>query len=69
MIYVMSEPITISYQETEKDVMLKLCFCDEIQEKDYKINEIQINIDDDINLLPNQIELGRFRLKRGLFEK
>ncbi len=67
VVYVMSEPITITYQETERDVMLKLCFCDEIQEKDYKINEIQINIDDDMNLLPNQIELGRFRLKKGAY--
>ena len=67
VVYVMSEPINISYHETEKDVMLKLCFCDEIQEKDYKINDIQINIDDDMNLLPNQIELGRFRLKKGAY--
>lgn len=67
VVYVMSEPISIAYQETEKDVMLKLCFFDEIQEKDYKINDIQINIDSDMNLLSNQIELGRFRLKKGAY--
>ena len=60
------EIITIS-KGIIKDVMLKLCFCDEIQEKDYKINDIQISIDSDMNLLPNQIELGRFRLKKGAY--
>ncbi len=67
VVYVMPETISIAYQETEKDVMLKLCFGEELQEKDYKINDIQISIDSDMNLLPNQIELGRFRLKKGAY--
>lgn len=67
VVYVMPETISIAYQETEKEVMLKLCFGEELQEKDYKTNDIQISIDSDMNLLPNQIELGRFRLKKGAY--
>ena len=67
VVYVMSEPISITYQETEKEVMLKLCFGEEIQEKDYKTNDIDMKIEGDMNLLPNQMELGRFRLKKGAY--
>ena len=65
--YTMSSPISLAYGETEQDVMLKLCFHDETQNQDYKIAYIDIKIEEDMTLLPNQIELGRFRLKKGAY--
>lgn len=67
ILYVMAEPISIPYTETEKDVMIKLCFYDDMQSEDYKTTFIDINLYDDMTLLPNQIELGRFRLKKGAY--
>ena len=66
-LYLVSEPVLLYYEETEKDVMLKLCFHDETQDQDYRIAYIDIKIDEEMQLLPNQIELGRFRLKKGAY--
>lgn len=67
LLYVVSESVTIPYAETEKDVMIKLCFHDDVYSQDDKTTLIDINLYEDMNLLPNEIELGRFRLKKGAY--
>lgn len=67
MLYVIPEPVFVQYNEAETDVMIKLNFYDEIQDKDYKTVYIDIEIEDNMKLLDNQQELGRFKLKRGAY--
>lgn len=66
-LYLLSKSISVSYCETESDTMIKINFYDETQDSDYKTTYIEIEIDDNINILDNQQELGRFKLKRGAF--
>lgn len=67
MLYVVPQPIFVQYSETETDVMIKLNFYDEIQDKDYKTAYVDIEIDDNMKILDNQQELGRFKLKKGAY--
>lgn len=67
MVYVVQNPIFVQYNETETDVMIKLNFYDEIQDKDYKTAYVDIEIDDNMKILDNQQELGRFKLKKGAY--
>lgn len=67
MLYVVPQPVFVQYNETETDVMIKLNFYDEIQDNDYKTSYIDIEIEDNMKLLYNQQELGRFKLKKGAY--
>ena len=66
-LYVLNSPTRISYSETEIDVLIKLNFYDEIIDKDYKTQFVEVEIDRNTRLLDNQVELGRFKLKKGAY--
>lgn len=66
-LYVISDPVAISYSETGTDVIIKLDFNDETSDKDYRIRNIEITLDRDLDILDNQIEIGRFKLKSGAY--
>jgi len=66
-LYVIDSPSSISYKETEVEVIIKLCFYDELKDNDYETQYINIEIDPNLNILDNQIEIGRFKLKAGAY--
>ena len=66
-LYVFNSPTLINYADTEVDILIKLNFYDEIKDKDYRTQYVEIEIDRNTGLLDNQIELGRFKLKKGAY--
>lgn len=66
-LYVISAPTSITYGETEVEVIIKLGFYDELRDNDYETQYIDIGIDNDLEIQDNQIELGRFKLKTGAY--
>ncbi|WP_058486173.1 hypothetical protein [Defluviitalea phaphyphila] len=66
-LYVLNNPTSITYGETEVEVMIKVNFYDELKDHDYLTQYIEIEIDQDMNLMDNQKELGRFKLKKGAY--
>ena len=66
-LYVINAPTSITYGETEVEVIIKLNFHDELRDNDYKTQYINIEIDPNLEIQDNQIELGRFKLKRGAY--
>jgi hypothetical protein len=52
---------------TETDVSIKLNFYDETSNKDYRTQNIAIEIDSNMQIETNQIEIGRFKLKSGAY--
>ncbi len=66
-IYLLNEPITIDYEATDVEVLIKLVFLEQSLESDYKIQYISVVLDRDTNIKDNEIELGRFKLKEGAY--
>ncbi len=66
-LYVLNNPTSISYQETEVEVVIKLNFYDQLQDNDYKTQYMEIEIDSNMKIADKQIEIGRFKLKRGAY--
>lgn len=66
-IFVLNKNVPIEYRETEVEVLIKLNFHELVKDNDYETQYVDITIDKDINLLENQKELGRFKLKKGAF--
>ena len=66
-LYVIHQPAVLSYRETEIEVLIKLNFYDEIRDKDYETQFVEVEIDRDVSMRGNQIELGRFKLKKGAY--
>lgn len=66
-VFMINNPTPLSYQETETEVMIKLNFHEQTQDKDYLTYYVSIEIDHDTNLTDSQLELGRFKLKKGAY--
>lgn len=66
-IYLINKKLSIDYEATEVDVLIKLVFLDERQETDYNVQDIEIVLDRNTEILENEIELGRFKLKAGAY--
>ena len=66
-LYVMSSPTSLSYKETDAEVAVKLNFYEEIRNKDYLTQYTEIEIDPSVRLKESQLELGRFKLKKGAY--
>ncbi len=66
-IYVIGKPTILSYGATEDEVSIKMNFYDEISDKDYRTQYIEIEIEPYTEITENQLELGRFKLKKGAY--
>lgn len=65
IIYVLKKDKMIPYENTENTVMLKVRFRGETKNSDFIRYESEIIIDDDLNIQSDEIELCRFKLKKG----
>lgn len=66
-VYLINDKLTISYEATDVDVLIKLVFLEESLEADYKIQYVSVVLDKNVVIKENEIELGRFKLKNGAY--
>ena len=65
--YVVSSLPKLNYGETDTEVAIKLLFKEEEQLLDYKTQAIDLIIDGRVQIKKDEIELGRFKLKKGAY--
>ncbi|MEJ6949906.1 DNA and RNA helicase [Natronospora cellulosivora (SeqCode)] len=65
IIYILEELCKIRYENTNKEMIVKIRFLAKEEKKDFKIYSSDIILDDDLELKSNEIELGRFKLREG----
>lgn len=66
-IYLIPNDISIDYKETDVDVIIKIKFYEEVEDKDFRSQYFEIEIDESLVILDNEQELGRFKLKKGAY--
>lgn len=66
-VYLISENISIDYEATDVEVLIKLIFLEQSQDADYRTQYISISLDKDTSIKQNELELGRFKLKEGAY--
>ena len=64
-VYVLPERDSVTYWATDAWTVLKIQFGSEILTRDFRSYEGSLVLDENTNILPNEIELGRFKLKHG----
>jgi len=64
-VYVLPERSGVEYTATDTWTVLKIQFGTEKQTRDFRIYEGRLALSESTNILPNEIELGRFKLKQG----
>ena len=64
-IYALSAKTGLPYNASDKWTVLKIRFGAEELTRDFRIYKGDLALDDNVNILPNEMELGRFKLKLG----
>jgi hypothetical protein len=64
-VYVLSEPVSVPYRPTDEWTVLKIRFGGEERTRDFLRYSGELILDANTNVLPNEMELGRFKLKQG----
>ncbi|WP_027624796.1 hypothetical protein [Clostridium lundense] len=65
MIYILKKNYTIQYESTNQVQVLKIRFLGETINKDFIKLESEIFLDDDLQISKDEMELCRFKLKKG----
>lgn len=64
-LYFLEEEDAVEYRSTDSWTVLKIQFAPRYPHPEYEWYEGKLVLDQNINVLPNEIELGRFKLKVG----
>jgi len=64
-LYKLKEKAGVSYEPTDAWTVLKLQFSTQVPHKEYTIFTAELVLDTKTELLPNEMEMGRFKLKQG----
>lgn len=64
-LYLITEPITMTYHPTDVYTLFKLAFKEETRRNGYIYREVEASLTDRLELLDGEIELCRFKLKTG----
>ncbi|CAH1189909.1 hypothetical protein PAECIP111893_00007 [Paenibacillus plantiphilus] len=64
-LYVLAADCKLPYKATGRDLVVKLQFQESATRGDMVCYESEIVLDDHVELRPNELELGRFKLKEG----
>ena len=64
-IYKLCDKALVPYEHTDSWTVLKLRFNPQTQNKDYVHYTAELCLDTDTTIKPNEMEMGRFKLKRG----
>ncbi|MGM0508837.1 MAG: hypothetical protein ACQERZ_06665 [Fusobacteriota bacterium] len=63
-IYILDDKTEIDYPESNVEVVIKISILEE-ENRDYDIKKLNITSDENKDLLKNELELGRFKLRKG----
>lgn len=64
-IYTLRETFSIPYENYSKEMILKVRFLDEETDSSFLKFQSQVFLDDNLDLMSNEVELCRFKLKEG----
>ena len=64
-IYYLREPMTVAYQPTDEYMILKLVFASPIDQRGTLVYPLEAALTNNLTLSNNEMELCRFKLKRG----
>jgi hypothetical protein len=64
-VYVLESGASVKYEPTDEWIVLKARFGAEEKSRDFVCSTGELVLDSNVELLPNEIEFGRFKLKRG----
>lgn len=64
-LYLIKNEMSVTYSPTEKYIMLKMIFEPEILNENFLQRDVKIILSEDMNLSDNEMELCRFKLKKG----
>lgn len=66
-IYLINEALSVSYADTNNEVMIKLNLLERLEDEDFTTQCIDVKLDFDMSIKKGQLELGRFKLKNGAY--
>ena len=64
-LYLIKEPVAVEYAPTDEYIMLKIIFEPELLTENFLQRNIRVELSPDMNLSANEMELCRFKLKKG----
>lgn len=64
-LYKLREKVLIPYEHTDSWSILKLRFSPQIPHREYTHFTAELVLDTDLDIKPNEMEMGRFKLKKG----
>ena len=64
-IYILEEECTLPYYITEEEIIIKIRFIDKSLNENFIVYSSEIFFDTDNDIKKDELELGRFKLKRG----
>lgn len=64
-LYRLKEKALVSYEPTDDWTILKLRFSPQTRHREYIMYTAELALDTNTSLLPNEMEMGRFKLKKG----
>ena len=63
--YVIKEPMSVEYAPTEEYMMMKMIFEPELETENFTQRNVSVLLSSDIEVADNEMELCRFKLKKG----
>lgn len=64
-IFLLKEPVSVPYEPTDAWTILKIRFSPQVPDRNYEFFTGQLVLDQNTQVLPNELEMGRFKLKAG----
>ena len=64
-LYLILEPMSLSYEPTDEDMMLKLIFEAPIETENFIQRNVELDLTHEMNISHNEMEICRFKLKKG----
>lgn len=64
-VYLINEPMSIDYAPTEEYMMMKMIFDAQLETESFTQYNVRMILTPDLNLSENEMELCRFKLKKG----
>lgn len=64
-LYLIKEPMSIDYEPTDEDTLMKIIFEPELEDENFIKRNVSLKLSHDLNLTDNEMELCRFKLKKG----
>lgn len=64
-IYLIKEPMSVEYEPTEEYMIMKIIFESELETEDFIQRNVNVVLTHDMNLSSNEMEICRFKLKKG----